>query len=235
MKYKTPEKEVFYIAGFTLLEVLLAILIFGILMTIVFGSFHAVFSGADVVEEHIRADEMAQECLNRIVMDLKAVQVTPDLRYAPPEQDNPPDGHRIVGESRTESGESFAQLRFSSAAHLPIERRLPGGVAEIVYYVTGSPEAGYFLRRFDRVLQDTPFEEPGDDPILCANVKSIQFRFFDDAAEEHETWDSDDSGVDYATPRAIGILLEIGNDENSYLYRSKVFLPVFRGRKEDAL
>ena len=59
--------------GFTLVEVLVAILIFGIIVTTVFASHRTVFVSAPIVENNIDLYEMAGTCLGRIALDLRSV------------------------------------------------------------------------------------------------------------------------------------------------------------------
>ena len=47
-----------------------------------------------------------------------------------------------------------------------------------------------------------------------------------------EIWDSDDQEFGYATPRSIGIVLEIGEDPKPLLFKTMITLPVWRERKE---
>ena len=43
------------------------------------------------------------------------------------------------------------------------------------------------------------------------------------------SWDSESQDVDYATPRAINILLEVGEEESvSMVFETMVMLPVVR-------
>lgn len=106
-------------AGFTLLEILIAIFIFAIIVTTIFGSYRSVFSDTDAINKDMTAYAMARNCLNRMIIDLQSVHLHLPPDYAPPDFDDPPDPFRIVGETSDIKGSGFPRLRFASLAHLP--------------------------------------------------------------------------------------------------------------------
>jgi hypothetical protein len=77
-----------------------------------------------------------------------------------------------------------------------------------------------------------PFEVRAGDPVLCQRVKSLAFKYYDAEGAESEVWDSDSRENDYATPAAIGIQLEIGNETESYAFETTVRLAVQRKKLE---
>ena len=120
------------VAGFTLLEILIAIFIFAIIITTVFASYRMVFSNTDTINKDITSYEMARNCLNRMIMDLQSVHVSLPPGYMAPDFDDPPDPFRIVGEATNIKGSDFPWLRFTSLAHLPLGKSRPSGIVEIV-------------------------------------------------------------------------------------------------------
>ena len=220
-------------SGFTLLEILLAIFIFSIIMTTLFGAFSMVFSSADVINKNIAANEMAKSCLIRMVDDLQSICVTPDIRYSKPELNSEPDPNRVVGENVSTQGKDFSKLRFTSSAHIPFGKEISAGVAEIVYYVSETEENRIVLRRSDRINFDTPSETEGSDPVLCEELKSLKFTYYDKEGADHEYWDSDTDEFKYATPSAIAIQLEVGDESDSFLFKTMVKLSVYRIKSEE--
>ncbi len=215
-------------SGFTLLEILLAIFIFSIIMTTLFGAFSMVFSSADILDENIAAHEMAKSCLIRMTDDLQSICITPDIRYSKPELNSEPDPYRVVGENVSTQGRDFSKLRFTSSAHIPFGKGMPFGVAEIVYYISETEENRIMLRRSDRINFDTPSETEGADPVLCEDIRSLKFMYYDKEGTSHESWDSGTSEFNYETPSAIAIQLEIGDESGSFLFKTRVNLPVYR-------
>ena len=217
-----------YDTGFTLLEILVAIFIFAVIVTTLFGSYNLVFSNVKNIHEGTALYEMAKNCLNRMVVDLTSAYVSPPSGYTPPEFNEAPDPYRIVGDDSYAGGKRFSRLRFASLAHLPLENRHGGGIAEIVYYVQADDVRGYVLKRADTLYPYAPFEEKGIDPVLCEGLKSLFFSYYDHEGNAHELWDSDSDTFEYATPRAIRIRLEVGDASSALLFETMVTLPASR-------
>ncbi len=208
--------------GFTLMEILLAFLILGIVVTTILASFNAVFSTTDTLKHSSRYHDMAKNCLNRMTLDLGALYISQPPLYKPPNFDDPPDPFRIVGSSNEIGGISFASIRFASNAHIPLNKSIKRGVAEIVYYVQGKDDGQQVLRRADHLYPYPPFEENSGDPVLSEHVKSLAFKYYDSEGSEFEEWDSDSEEFDHATPSAIKIQLEIGDESVSYNFETTV-------------
>lgn len=215
-------------AGFTLFEIFIAIFIFAIIITTILGSYRAVFSNVDAIYEGIEVYEMAKNCLNRMIIDLNSIYIVKEPLYSKPEFNDDPDPYRIVCDTEGSAGSSFPRLRFTSTAHVRLGGDTKTGVAEIVYYVQIQNDQSLVLRRSDRLAYHTPFEENSKDPILCENIKSLTYTFYDDEEKDYDHWDSENDEFDYSTPRAIKIRLEIGNNFSSFFYETMIRLPIFR-------
>ena len=219
-------------AGFTLMEILVAFLILGIVITTILGSFNVVFSTTDALENSGQYYEMAKNCLYRMTRDLDVLFVTQPPLYKKREFDDPPDPYRIVSTLSDINGIGFANLRFASSAHIPLDNINIGGIAEIVYYVQAKNDGRLVLKRADHLYPYPPFEERSGDPVLCQDVKSLAFKYYNAEGEVSEEWDSDADQNSYATPTAVGIQLEIGNESKSYTFETTVRLPVYRKKIE---
>ena len=219
-------------SGFTMLEILIAISIFAIIITTIFGSHNYVLSSAGDIEKDIELYEMAKNCMNRMAFDLKSMHLSLPPEYTPPDSDDTPDSFKIEGNIAEAGSESFARLKFASRAHVSLEKNFKEGIALIVYYVQASDENGFVLRRSDRLYPYEEFEEKKSDPVLCESVKSLTFKFYDQEGSEFDTWDSDSVDFNYATPGTIKIKLEIGDDSNYLPFETMVILPVFREKIE---
>ena len=219
-------------AGFTLLEILLAFLILAIVITAILGSFNAVFSTTDTLKNSGQYYEMAKNCLNRITLDLEGLFVLQPPLYKKREFNDPPDLYRFVGGNSDVGGTGFADLRFTSSAHIPLENVGRTGIAEIVYYVHAKNDGQLVLKRADHLYPYPPFEEQSGDPVLCQDVKSLAFKYYNAEGEASEVWDSDSDQNGYATPTAVGIQLEIGSESKSYTFETTVHLAVSRKKME---
>ncbi len=227
-RLRRPSENRSAVCGFTLLEILIAIFIFAVVITTVFGSFNFVFGKIGVIEEGKATYEMAKDCLNRMSSDLAAAYFLQPPAYKPPGEDSEPDVFRLEGKPSDSMGEDFGQLRFTAMAHLAFQEPRRVGVAEIIYYVTVERDGSKVLRRSDRLDFSEPRDILSGDPILCENVKALRFTYFDAENDERETWDSDSADVEFATPRAVRIRIEIGTDENFLPFETTILFPQYR-------
>ena len=218
--------------GFTLMELMLAIVILGLVVTTVLASFNTVFSTTDALQSNSQIYEMAKNCLKQMSRDLESVYVALPPIYKPPGFDDPPNDYRIVGSSEETGGTGFAKIRFTSRAHLPLENTTRGGVAEIVYYLQAKEDGSLVLKRSDNIYPYPEFEEKGSDPVLCEWVKSVAFKYYDAEGSEYEAWDSESDEYEYATPTAIEIQLEIADSGGSQFFGTLIKLPVQRSKIE---
>jgi general secretion pathway protein J len=218
--------------GFTLMEVLVAIAILAIVVTTILASFNSVFSTTEVLDESADLYAMAKNCMKRIVLDLESIHIVQRPIYKPPELDQPPDPYRIVATTKDIGGTGFAQIRFTSRAHVSLENSPREGIAEIIYYVQSSDEGPPVLRRADNLYPYPDFEERGSDPLLSKYVKSLAFKFYDAEGSEYDVWDSDSDEFGYATPKVIAIQLELANNSVSQTFETRVLLPLLREKTE---
>ena len=215
-------------SGFTLFEILIAIFIFALVVTTVFGSYNFIISNAEGMVEGVSTYEAARNCLDRMSVDLRSIYVEMVPPYRPPGMESPPGDYRIEGKMVDVENIPFSRLRFTALAHLLLEGNVRDGIAEIYYYVQPSEDGGFVLRRSDNLHPYPAFEEKASDPVLCENVKSVTFLFYDQKGEEYKKWDSDSDDFGYATPRAIRIRLEVGDEGTSRLLETTVGIPVYR-------
>jgi general secretion pathway protein J len=218
--------------GFTLMEILLAFLILGIVVTTILASFNAVFSSTDTLNSSSRFYEMGKSCLNRMALDLEAFYAHLPPLYKKPDFDDPPDPYRIVGSTIDVGGTNFATIRFTSWAHIPLGISKRKGIAEIVYYVQAKNDGQMVLRRADHLYPYPEFEESAGDPVLCNTIKSLVLKYLDADGSELDEWDSESDEYGYATPAAIRIALVIGDETIAHDFETTVSLAARREKIE---
>jgi general secretion pathway protein J len=215
--------------GFTLLEILVAIFILAIVVSLVLSAFNGIFSNADRINISSDLSEMGNACLDRMAADLTSVHVLFYPRYKPPDlMEEKPELYRVVGEVRDLGGQTFSWLRFASAAHLPINHDSREGIAQIVYYVQETDDGAFIIRRADHLYPYPEFKENDTDPVLCEQVRGFKLTYFDGKDREFEKWDSQSEDTEYSTPRAIGIRLAIGDEASPYIFSTRIRLPAYR-------
>jgi general secretion pathway protein J len=219
------------IGGFTLIEVLAAIMVFAILIGAVFGAFLSIHHSAEALQYDDAYYASARTALARMTEDLRSLYVTRPPLYSPPGIDTPPDPYRVVAGAPSGTGaEAFPTLRFTSLSHVAINGQQAGGVAEITYYAHAEGETDRItLRRADHLFPypDSPGES-GNDPVLCENLMGLSFKFYTSDGNIEDTWDSESNDHGHATPRAVTITLKVGDDTHSVTLQTTVLLPVYR-------
>ncbi|MBU4176164.1 MAG: prepilin-type N-terminal cleavage/methylation domain-containing protein [Actinobacteria bacterium] len=213
--------------GFTLIEILIAIFIFSIIVTTVFSSFNAILNNTGSISEELATYDMAKNCLNRIIADLKSIHA-----HLPGDtslnSDSLLGAYRIVGENTDVGSREFSKLRFTSLAHINLEHDIQYGIAELVYYVQEIDENNYVIRRSDSLYPYKFFKKKDSDPLLCERVKSLKFKYYGYDENEYDYWDSQSDEFGHSTPRAISIALEVDDEPNSILLEAMVTIPVYR-------
>ncbi len=218
--------------GFTLLEILVAMAILGIVVTTVLGSFNMVFSTTERLDTGATLFEMGKSALGQITADLENIFILARPFYKPPGASDPPDAYRVLGEVDTAGGTRFAKLRLGSRSHVPLEPAVrEAGIAQIVFYVQARGDGVAVLRRADHLFPYPRFEENSRDPMLCENVKSLAFVYVAEDGTESETWDSDSAQYGHATPAMVLVRLEIGSGDETALFETAVRLPLVRRKQ----
>ena len=211
---------------------MVAIFIFAVIITTVFGSFRAVFSSADAVGGDIHLYATARSCLARMAEDLSAIYILDYPRYTKPAFNDAEDIYRVLGDNEDLQGTTFGRLQFASLAHVPFNRDPRRGVCRIVYYVLKDDDDALTLRRNDTLFPFPEFEPSEDDPILCDAILGLTFAYTDAEGEPSDTWDSESSDNDYATPHAVTIRLTVGQAERPITFTTRVPLHVYRKASE---
>jgi general secretion pathway protein J len=212
--------------GFTLLEILLAIFLFAILVTTVFGAFRSSVGRSDILDV-LQRDQMALSGLNRMAQDLQGI--VPAMVPPGPEEAGEEETltYGLVGESVSVEGKTFSQVRFVSTEHISLGTGPPAGIARIVYYVSSDGEGGFVLRRSDTLDPQEAFEASGRDPILLESLTQLRLIFVDSEGEAHDSWDSGDEDAPSKLPRAVVIEAALGTESTERFYDTTVAIAAY--------
>ncbi len=138
--------------GFTLAEILIAIAIFALLVSIVMGSFSGVFSHTEELAIARVNNAMARSCLMRMATDLGNAHVEKPPFFKPPETMQEPSVYRFVAVDGAEGAATEVRLQFASRAHVDLGADKRQGIAIIRYYLEAMDEGAdplWRLRRAD--------------------------------------------------------------------------------------
>ncbi|MBW2636382.1 MAG: prepilin-type N-terminal cleavage/methylation domain-containing protein [Deltaproteobacteria bacterium] len=214
-------------AGFTLLEILLAIFILAIVMSTVYASYTGTLR---IVEETRYSDYiygMARNTMKRMIADMESI--------------SPYNGaFRFVSEENDMGEGDFTNLTFLTSAHLDFFEANSSGTAVVSYYVEEDEDKeGYLLKRSDILYRGGKEEEEEDLKgagfVLCDSLKSVKYVFYDSEGEEYEDWDTSSPikpGSEGA-PTLISVDLEFTNPkdaENPFHFTTRVFVPMAGAR-----
>jgi prepilin-type N-terminal cleavage/methylation domain-containing protein len=202
--------------GFTLLEILLAVFILGIVVSTIYAAYSGTFSIVDRTTKEAEVYAMARIALERIVEDLESIYI--------PEA---PRGNNYGITTGDQVGdEAFTNLEFTSRAHLTFSEELKEDtIARIVYYVQeGETDAVFALCRSDQPNPDSALGSgvypPG--PILCEGLTDIVFTYYDAAGAFYDHWNSSD------VPVMVTVQLSFLNafaPETPYMFTTGVAIP----------
>ena len=195
--------------GFTLLEVVVAITIFGLCISLVYVLYNSVTSIVTSVERQAERDSAAKVVLDRLSEDLAAVYVGKQ-GYVFAEQ---------PGGFSTED----AVLDITTTAHLRLDPEAPQvDVALVRYYLSEQRDADTFslLRSDTPVMADIgknglPEQQKH---LLSDEVLKLEIIYIGQDGEEYTEWDSvadfdAEQDNNERFPQAYRILLSLGTDE----------------------
>ena len=209
--------------GFTLIEILIAVLILGIVLSTVYASYTGTFRIIRESQYDAEVYGMARSALDRMARDLQSAAL---WRGA----------FTFVTKPQTLGNREFVRLFFRSAAHVAFsDKDATDGIALIEYGVEeGTDKEGYILTRSDSLYRDPEKEQtPSGGLLLCDRVEALTYTFFDEKGKEYNDWNSDreDSVQKKRVPAAVLIRLSFVNEadrERPYLFMTRIRLPFNR-------
>ncbi|WP_417909926.1 PulJ/GspJ family protein [Candidatus Electronema sp. PJ] len=212
-------------AGFTLLEIMLAMLVLGMVVAMVSvslsGSIKVIEGAMDQGDVYYRA----QVALERISEDLTSAVLSEDTEF--------------IARQEESSGSQSAILTFASMTHLAFdpENGLPG--LGIISYVTQSDKDNprqLFLLRADTLYRPRGEEKKNSEEVeaflLADQLRSVKFTFLDQNGEEQTSWDTTvkegEEDKERHLPTAVTCRLEFWLDQEqevSIAFQTAVPLP----------
>lgn len=207
--------------GFTLIEILLAVFILGIVLTTVYASYTGTFKLIGETQKDAELYGMARTTLERMTRDLEDA-----ARWK--------GSFEFVANPNFLQGRDFTSLSFRSGAHVAFGKKdPPDGIAVIEYLVEETDEEDAFaLYRSDRLTLDADKDEPPPQKyLLCDRITDLTYRFYDEKGAERKTWDSgsNEDGQKKKSPTLVEIHLALKNEKNPdapYLFMTRVRIPL---------
>jgi general secretion pathway protein J len=220
--------------GFTLVEILIAIVIFAVVLTTIYASYTGSFRVIDETESQAEIYGMAGVAMERIVEDLESVYIGKDGENT--DQDgNTGRSFRFVGEERVINGRRADTLRFISCSHINLSGQDQDYGTTRVGYMVRESDGGddFVLYRNDRPTfeEDNPIGEEADGLVLCEGLVSVAFGYHGENGAFFPSWDSDLDAMKDRIPKSVSVSLEFKNvsdPEHTIKFTTSIALPMER-------
>jgi prepilin-type N-terminal cleavage/methylation domain-containing protein len=186
--------------AFTLIEMMLAVAVLGLILVMLAGSFHAVAASKLHAEGHLYADREGRAVLWQLSNEIRGAVQTSDA----------PSHVLLLGAAQYVGGAPINSLTVSTLD--PGHRRsLDGfGAEEIVTYraMPNPGHPGLFILQRDQQSGLSYGSAPGNSIAIANNVLALRFRYFD-GNQWTEVWNSQNLSAEDQLPIAIAIDLKL--------------------------
>ncbi|MCK4648963.1 prepilin-type N-terminal cleavage/methylation domain-containing protein [bacterium] len=193
--------------GFTLIEILIAVAIVSLILTIIYGSYASSIDTMNYTREKMDAFSMIRLTLNRMNDELTSSFISSD-------------GHlKFVGEE--------GKVDFISSSHERIFKNSKEYDLVEVSYFTGAAEEEeslFLWRREDRTPDDDVLEG-GEREKLMEGLEGIEFKYYD-GEEWRLEWDSKE---EKELPQAVKVILKFPKKELS----TTAFVPLGKSKESE--
>ena len=190
--------------GFTLIEILVAILIGSLVLSSVYGIFSSVSEARNRLEMEGEKYHQVRVFFDRIGGELSSLRLSPV-------GDKP-----VFASGRTLNGDFFFEFNTELVSPLVHQH---GGVSRVSYEVREAEAETVLLRSERVVLADLAPSEP--QPFIDG-LSNIAVRYYQ-AGNWHDSWSNQ------SPPQLIEIFLEMKIDERTIPFRSSFVLPEVGG------
>jgi len=207
-------------AGMTLLEIMIAIAILVVMMTLAWKTIANTTESKKLFEKYEERNHELRMALGRIVRDFEAA-------YLSINEDVNASHRRTLFIAK--SGSKLPEIRFSTLGHRALWADANESEQTVISYITrNDPDHAGVLdwvrREQRRPSNDPPEDQPADYDILVHDITSAKLEFFNwKNAEWQDTWDSTQSdGQKNMLPSRVRITITTkGPDDKDYKVMSE--------------
>lgn len=197
-------------AGFTLVELLLAIVIFSMVVSMTYAAYNTTFKIIGNARESSQYGERARITLSRLSEDLGTLYLRSSA-FASDENTEDTEEKRPILEFRSDF------LRFTSTAHLRFNRsELPTGHTVITYSVDAMESAD----KLSLYRADSPFFSATEDEqergfVLCHGLSEVAFSYIDEDGTSHDSWNVEgiNEGETVRLPEIVQVRLGFADEQ----------------------
>lgn len=207
--------------GFTLIEIMLAVAILGIIMVMLAGSFHAVAAGKVHAEDRLLTSRQARMLLAQLTKELHGAVQTPLIASRV----------LLLGQGRMQNGAPLDSVTISTLS--PAHRRgITGFGSEQMVSYSGRPNPrhrGWFMlmrQEQSALLEGTAGVALPPPVVIAPNVLEFHVRYFNGSIWI-ESWNSTSLPPGAQLPQAVAIDLVLAGAHGAPIHLStQVMLPM---------
>jgi type II secretion system protein J len=212
-------------SGFTLFEVLMALAILGVVLSVLYMTFYQSMAVLAHTEDRAETIQQGRLILERMTAELKGAFIPPqeslskNFRYG------------LVGKAKKEDEEFRDRLDFTTVGYGqadPVEsRRDIGELSYFLDYEPGGRRLTLFRRQDDGM--DGDLLKGGRSFAICDRVRGLSFLFFDRLGGKQKEWNSLEGAQRNQLPTRIEIELKLEDNRGRvHTFRTQVYLPLGR-------
>ncbi|GEM_PF-1568766 len=184
--------------GFTLIEMMIALALLGMMMTLITGSYYASARAKRRMESRLELVAMGRVALDTMIKEINgALMDTADTSSTP-----------FVGEYGGSFDHPQDSLYFTTTSFDPRPLGAGGNIAETSYRLEENDEmrGSFFLKRRSDPFPDFNPKEGGVTYDIAEQLRGLRIRYQDDNGVWSKRWDSSTSGK---LPRLVEITIHL--------------------------
>ncbi len=209
--------------GFTLIEILIAVMIFSIVISTLFSSFNGFMITSENITRNVSQSGKMRDALKRICLDFEQLYALRVPRYSKPVFNSDPDPYRFVGKENRVGKKNFSSVTFASLAHAITGKDPRQGVAIISYYVKEN-EDGYDLYRADSLPPYPEGLESCADHLLGKDISEFEMSYTDINGDESPYWDSESDEFKYIVPASVSLKIVFNSQGKNQVFETSIKL-----------
>jgi len=195
-------------SGFTLLELILAMLMAAMLSLALYGAMKSAIEARRTAQRAVQSTRAGSIAMEIICHDL-------DNAFPPPQVDPTatnvplPMAGPFQGSHQSGGGGDNDDLVFSTLSRDELATDngpLSEGICTVEFYIKSDSAGPILVRRITRNVL-APTQTPGTDELLCRNVKSFSLQYFDGTSWQ-PSWDSTQVGDVLPPAVSVNIVIE---------------------------
>lgn len=213
--------------GFTLIEVLLALSIFGVVMFVLYGAYTSNLEAVQIADENARVNQTA-----RIVLELMRKDLLSAIVQVPGQGGNVRMG--FIGKNGEVKGRPLDRIDFTTLSRIS-QVSGAGGLdpCEVGYFAEEQAEGSHFtLYRREDITPDEDLTQGGKKDSLTGMVAALDITYEDASGEKHEEWNMQPGAAAASLPVMVRIRLTLVDRlEREHLFMTGVH-PELGGMKK---